>query len=56
MIVVSVVSHSYGGFGGSRDGRDGWQACETKLGVVDHVLENSGALPECEVKTLMTSD
>ena len=49
-----VVSHGNGGLGGSRDGGGGWTACETK--GVGRMPGDARALPESEVKTLMTPD
>ena len=50
---MGVVSHSRGVLGGDRDGGGGWYACMTKPGF-GHMLGDAGALPECEVNTLMT--
>ena len=50
---MGVVSHSYCG---CRDGCGGWYACRTKAGGFGRVSRNAGALPKCEVKTLMTND
>ena len=49
---MCVVGHGCGGLDGGRDRGDSWQACGTK-GRVSGV---AGALLECEVNTLITSD
>ena len=53
---MRVVSHSYGGLSGSRDGRDCWYACGTKPEGVGRMSGDAGALPVCEVKTDTTPD
>ena len=47
--------HGYGGMGGGREGGfgGGWYACEKKTGV-GCMSVVAGALPECEVDTVMT--
>ena len=51
-----VVSRSYGGLGGDRDGGGGWLACGTQPGGLCRMSWDAGELPKCEVKTLMTPD
>ena len=46
---MCIVSHGYGGLGGSRDGGGGWYACWTMLGRVFCISGDDGALPVCEV-------
>ena len=53
---MGVVSHSYGGLSGDRDGGDGSYVCGTKPGGVGGMSGDAGALSECEVKTLITPD
>ena len=49
---MCVVSHGYGGLDECRDGDGGWHACVLMPGL----FGETGELPECEMKTLMTSD
>ena len=53
---LCIVNHGYGGLGGGRDGCGGWYVCGTKPGGVRCMSGVAGALPECEVKKLMTPD
>ena len=47
---MGVVSHRYGQMVGGRE------VCGTKSGGVGHLSGDAEAIPECEVKTLMTPD
>ena len=51
---MGVVTHSYYGFGRSRDGHGGWQARRKKPRRIVCMSKDAGVLPECEVKTMMT--
>ena len=53
---MGVISHSNGGMGEGRVECGGWLAYGTKPGGVSRLLIDAGALNECEMKTLMTSD
>ena len=53
---MAVVSHSYGGLCAGMDGDGGYQAYGTKPGGVGRMSGDTGAHPECEVKTLMIID
>ena len=51
-----ALSHGYGRFGGGRDGGGVGCACGTKSGGAGRMSGDTGALPVCEVMTLMTLD
>ena len=53
---MRVISHGYGGLNGGRVGGGGWHACGMKPGGVGRESGDAGALPEYEVKTLVTPD
>ena len=53
---MGVISHSYGGFGGDRDGGGGCRACGTKPRGVGGMSGDDRPLPESEVELLMTPD
>ena len=53
---MGIVSHCYGVFGGGRNGDGGYLACGTMTGGAGRMSGDAGALPKCEVKTLMTPD
>ena len=52
---MCLVSHGYGGFGGSRDGGDGWYVCGTKPRGLSPV-GRCRIIFRVRCHTLMTSD
>ena len=51
---IGVVSYGNGGLGEGNDGDGDYYACLTMPGGVGHKLVDFEAIPECELKTLMT--
>ena len=53
---MGVVSHRYGGLHERKDIGDGEYSCGTKPGVFGCMSSDTGTLPECEVKIVLTPD
>ena len=53
---MGVVSDGYGGKGVGSDEGGGWCACRRKPWGIGRMSGDTGATPDCEVRTLMTPD